>query len=366
MITNKQLTPFSATHPGSLIADELSARTDMNQQELAHLLGVNKTFLNEIIKGKRPVTADTALLLETALGISADFWLRFQAQYDLDLARIKEKNIQKIKHIEIWEVVKNYIPHRILRKQGYLVEDIKTNIEKVFDIFSVNNVDEFIGKFAKNKLQLSPLYRKSEKLTADEKNLITWSSIAEYKAKNKKTKKFVSGDREKLIKELNEVFYMNDNVLEKIDIVLSNYGVKLLIVEKLSKTPVDGYSFWSDENPAIALTCRHKRIDNLAFTLMHELGHVYLHLSDNKEAVFLDVYENGTDHLEVSADKFARENLIPQENWAVFKQNKFPAKDKIIFEFADKFKINPAIVHGRMCYESKNYKLITSIDKKLN
>lgn len=86
----KDLIPYKATHPGVLIAAELDVREDIDQEDLAHLLGVKSSFLNEIIKGKRPVTVDTALLLEKALEIPADFWLRFQAQYDADVARIKE------------------------------------------------------------------------------------------------------------------------------------------------------------------------------------------------------------------------------------------------------------------------------------
>ena len=68
--------PKIATHPGVLIADELDARENINQKELAHLLNVKSSFLNEIIKGKRPITPDTAILLEKALDISAEFWLK--------------------------------------------------------------------------------------------------------------------------------------------------------------------------------------------------------------------------------------------------------------------------------------------------
>ena len=75
------LIPFEATHPGTLIKDELAVCDDITQKDLAILLGVKPSFLNEIIKGKRPVTADIAILLEKALGISADYWMRFQSQF---------------------------------------------------------------------------------------------------------------------------------------------------------------------------------------------------------------------------------------------------------------------------------------------
>lgn len=95
MVTNT-IIPFKATHPGTLIKDELEIRDDITQKDLVMVLGVKPSFLNEIIKGKRPITADIAILLEKALGIPADYWMKFQSQYEIDLTKIKEKNINKI------------------------------------------------------------------------------------------------------------------------------------------------------------------------------------------------------------------------------------------------------------------------------
>jgi len=58
---------------------------------LAKELGVKASFLNEIIKGKRPVTADVAILLENIIEIPADYWMKFQSQFEIDKARIKEQ-----------------------------------------------------------------------------------------------------------------------------------------------------------------------------------------------------------------------------------------------------------------------------------
>ncbi len=102
----KEIIPFEATHPGVLIQDELTAR-GMTQKELAKVMGLNPTFLNEIIKAKRPVTADIAILLEEIFEIPADYWLRFQYQYEIDKARIKEKNIKRLKNIEKWKLAKS-------------------------------------------------------------------------------------------------------------------------------------------------------------------------------------------------------------------------------------------------------------------
>lgn len=355
--------PKIATHPGVLIADELDARENINQKELAHLLNVKSSFLNEIIKGKRPITPDTAILLEKALDISAEFWLKFQNQYDLDTARIKDKNILKVQNIELWNIIKDYVPVNAFKKLGHLSDDIEKNIQKIFEIFKVLSVDDLITQFAKRKFSL---YRKSPKLTIDEKNLFSWSALAEYEASLVKVNPFDNEKSNQLIRELNTCFLKNKEVIENVKSILKKYGIKLLILEKFEKTPVDGYSFWSEDNPAIVLSFRHKRIDNLAFTLFHELGHIYLHLSHDKDLKFLDIDDKERTVFENEADVFSRNNLIEKGIWEEIKKHKFPLKDDLIMDLADNYKIHQAIIFGRMCFENKNYKVFTKIDKTVN
>ena len=358
----QDIIPKKATHPGVLIADELDSREDLNQKELAHLLDVKVSFLNEIIKGKRPITADTALLLEKALGIPADFWLKFQSQYDLDTARIKEKNISKVQNIEIWSIIKNYVPVSVFKKLGYLTDDIEKNIRKIFEIFKVESVDDFINQFAVRKFSF---YRKSQKLTIDEKNLFSWSALAEYEASLLEVNVFNKENQKELIEELNKCFFENKNLLENVKTILHNYGIKLIVLEKFNKTPVDGYSFWSENNPTIVLSMRYKRLDNLAFTLFHELGHVFLHLSENKDFKFLDIDDKENTVYENEADHFARTQLISESIWKKIGAIKFPCEDKLILKVAKEYHIHPAIIFGRMCYEHNNYKVFTKIEREI-
>lgn len=85
MIANN-LTPFEPTHPGELIKDELEARS-ITQAHLASQIGVKPSFLNEIIKGKRAINTEMALLLEAAMGIPADLWLSLQNAYNMQVAK---------------------------------------------------------------------------------------------------------------------------------------------------------------------------------------------------------------------------------------------------------------------------------------
>ena len=71
------------THPGEMLFEEFVKPLDLTQTELARRLGVSYPRLNEIIKCRRSVTPDTALRLSRVLGMSADFWLGLQQDWDL-------------------------------------------------------------------------------------------------------------------------------------------------------------------------------------------------------------------------------------------------------------------------------------------
>lgn len=80
----------AAFPPGDYIAEELAER-GMSQRELARAMGRPYQVVNEIVRGRKTLTADTALDLEQAWGISADTWLNLQKAYDLTLARRRRK-----------------------------------------------------------------------------------------------------------------------------------------------------------------------------------------------------------------------------------------------------------------------------------
>lgn len=71
------------THPGEMLLEEFLKPLGVTQSELAHRLGVSFPRLNEIIRGKRAMTPDTALRLARVLGMSAEFWLGLQLDWDL-------------------------------------------------------------------------------------------------------------------------------------------------------------------------------------------------------------------------------------------------------------------------------------------
>ena len=82
-------------HPGETIKEDVLKPLNVSVNQLARALAVDATRLNEIVRGRRGITADTALRLARYLGTSAEFWIGLQADYDLRVARQ-----QKLKDIE--------------------------------------------------------------------------------------------------------------------------------------------------------------------------------------------------------------------------------------------------------------------------
>ena len=83
-MTGEKLTPI---HPGDVLLEEFLNPMGISQNRLALCLRVPVTRINDIVRGRRAVSADTALRLARFFGTSAEFWLNLQASYDLDVAR---------------------------------------------------------------------------------------------------------------------------------------------------------------------------------------------------------------------------------------------------------------------------------------
>lgn len=77
---------LSPIHPGEVLLEEFIKPMTLSQNRLAIDIGVDTRRINEIVLGKRAVTADTALRLSRFFGNSPQFWMGLQAQYDLDVA----------------------------------------------------------------------------------------------------------------------------------------------------------------------------------------------------------------------------------------------------------------------------------------
>jgi antitoxin HigA-1 len=81
------MSDFAPTHPGEILLTEFLEPMGISQYRIAKAIDVPPRRINEIVHGKRAISADTGLRLSRALGLSDMFWINMQANYDAEIAR---------------------------------------------------------------------------------------------------------------------------------------------------------------------------------------------------------------------------------------------------------------------------------------
>jgi HTH-type transcriptional regulator/antitoxin HigA len=143
---------------------------------------------------------------------------------------------------------------------------------------------------------------------------------------------------------------------------LSNVGIVLVIEPHLPGTLLDGAAMRTADNiTAIGMTLRHDRLDNFWFTLLHEIGHLVLHIGAGKFASIFDDTESPAEtEFEKEADYFAQEALLSTKNWHA-SLSRFSRTEKSVLADARKFGIGPSIIAGRIRREAGDYTILKTL-----
>lgn len=363
-INIERLTPVFAIHPGEVLKDELESR-EIKQKDFAELTGLLPSQLNEILNGKRGINADYALVIGKALGMDPVIWLKLQNNYELDKAKLNDKTRKRLDAIGQWQMVQPYIPELYFKKQGYLKGDPLDDLDMIKQIYRVEHLDKIPA--ALNRPAYAR-YRKSPTATVDQINLFGWANLVIHKAESIQVASFNKDSQFFVIEKVKDIFFKNQRTVQKLHSFLHEYGIKMVILEQPEKCAVDGFAFWSDGNPAIGLSMRFQRIDYLAFTVFHELGHVYKHLINSNTAEFLDIdTEKAIDKSkeEQEANDFAKDSLINPISWETYFSSPTKLQELEMLKLARKERIHPAIVKGRLSHETGNYRIRTRFENTI-
>ena len=161
------------------------------------------------------------------------------------------------------------------------------------------------------------------------------------------------------VAELVRLSTSEDGASRAIDFCRSK-GVAVVVEPQIKGLRLDGAAFLYGETPVIGLTIRNDRIDNFWYTLLHEIGHVFLHYSSGLAAGFFDddLELAEGDELEKEADQFASSMFVPPERW---RQStvRITRSAASVEQFAKQIGIYPAIVFGRLRKERNDYSLFS-------
>lgn len=355
---SNRLVPARAIHPGEILREELQER-GIKQKDFAQSIGVQATHLNEFIKGKRNLNEDLAMKLESQLGIPYKTWMNLHNGYMYECKALDEKRTEEQYALQFENACANIFNIQALYKRLELMmlscsERVKRLKELFsFDLLSSNEL----------RMQVAGMYKHSEKVQMDEKNMLTWLILN--KLEISRIQPLDNYRKENAMKAAEDIALMaNERTLttESIKDCLNRYGISYIRVDKLDKTPIDAYSTFSGDMPVITVTYRYNDMDKLAFDILHELCHIDRHFSEgNKAFISIEGVEYSNDPREKEANEFARQMLIPDDTWETILKvgctSLSPYKIvKTIATEAERCGISPSIAISRYKHDANWYR----------
>ena len=343
---SEKLRPFRPIKPGEILKEELEAR-GWTQSDLAEVLDRPIQAVNEIISGKKAIVPATAVELSRAFGSSPEFWLNLEAAYRLDLLHHEGENNEEIaRRAKLYSLA----PIKEIAKRGWIskTSDLGIIEAETLQLLEIESVED--------RPTLALAARRSDPYGEYSPAQIAWACRARQIARQQKAKPF---DRRRFNAQAPKLpeLSVEDGGIEQVVKALADVGVRLVVVDHLPQTYIDGAAFWLNaKSPVVAMSLRYDRIDYFWFTLMHELAHIKRngkhmgHLDDNLVGPSAQAREDKPAE-EQEADDQACEWLLPQDEVDAFVAETKPYFSKAaIVAFADNMGVHPGIVVGRLQY----------------
>lgn len=339
-----QYLPDSVTPPGLTLQETIEA-LGMSQADLADRTGRSKKMINEIIKGKAPITPKMSIELERVLGTPSSFWNNRERNYREGLARIEEQERLK-KHVKWLDSfpVNNMVKWEWIEKYDDKVQQLQ-ELLKYFAIASPEQWPKITSA-----LNEKVAFRKSKAFKTDNNSLIAWLRRGEIEAGNYYCNSFNKEEFQSALQEIRSLTIEPPKVFqEKIIKICSGCGVAVVFTPELPKTRVSGATRWlSADKALIQLSLRYKSDDHLWFSFFHEAGHIIKH---GKKEIFIEgASMDMLETKEEGANRFASDFLIPRTKYSKFIKDTPFSRSKIK-DFASSIGIAPGIIVGRLQHD---------------
>lgn len=341
---NETRTPAEVFPPGEFLADELAAR-GWSQTDLAHILGRDVNLVNDIIRGKRGITPETAQGLADAMGTSARYWLNLDAIYRLSQIERSDTVSRRARLFEI-------APVKEMIKRQWIEDSDEIEVLE-------NSVTEFLGiDSIEDEVDFTHAARKSTFYDEPPSSAqFAWLRRARKLALAVDARPFSSSNVTRLVEQLRLLMESPEEV-RHVPRVLADFGVRILLLEHLAQTKIDGATFWLNHgSPVIVLSLRYDRIDHFWHTLMHEVAHVRYGdgLEDDRALLDIEMVADKTPltivrpDYEERADVFATNAIIPTVELEDFIRRVRPLYSGVRIQgFAKRMGVHAGIVVGQL------------------
>jgi len=325
----------------------------LKQQDLVPYMG-SRGKVSEVLNRKRPLTLSMMRGLHRGLGIPAEVLLQESgAEFPKSMPDVK------------WD----RFPITEMTKRGWLPK-IKGAMERAEEHIRSFMEKAGLNDFPQFQLRQGVQGRMNDK--TDPYAVFAWclrlAVLAnEYPLETSFNKKRLT---QSALRDIVRLSYFKNGPLLARE-YLNKQGIYFFVVPHLPKTYMDGGAMLLPDGRAIiGLTLRYDREDNFWFCLLHELAHLARHLSPDRQFIIDDLdrrkqAHSQPDDMEKEADRIAQDALIPKKYKHELDTEKIPPKEKAL-ALADKLKISPAIIAGRVRFLHNNYRVMNDLVGKGN
>jgi HTH-type transcriptional regulator/antitoxin HigA len=338
--------------PGQLIRHLLEER-GWTQKVLAVVLNIPEPAINMLIAGKRDLTAEMALALGGVFGVPPEQLMALQTAHKLYLAR---------------EVVQvdPALPRRAnLFSALPISEMIKRRWIDADDVKQVDRVEAGLARFfGVESTEELPILQHAAKKTDVGGPVppaqLAWLFRVKHLSREMLVGRYSPDSCRDAIKALSGLLSAPE-AARHVPRILSEAGIRFVLVESLPKAKIDGVCLWLGETaPVIGMSLRHDRVDNFWFVLRHELEHVLRQHGRIEPVVDTDIEAAGADVPEEErlANEAASAFCVPRKELDSFIARKQPFfAERDILGFAARLNLHPGLVAGQLRYRLKRWDL---------
>jgi addiction module HigA family antidote len=342
-----QFKPDYTQHPGTYLEEVLDQR-QIRKTDFAARCGRPAKTISEIIAGKAQIIPDTALQFERVLDVRASLWLQLEADYQLSLARVRDR--EELAQGKGWALK---FPINEMRRRGYIgdIKDDSDLVAKLLDFFGVSSVGAWEGYWMSRVT--AARFKNAGRSRYDRYALAAWLRRGDQEAAQINCEAFNDVKLKECLPRIRALTLRTWPKQELLSI-LSSCGVSISFVPDLHNLNLRGAAYWASKDKAVViLSDRLKREHKFWFALFHELMHILLH---SKKALFIDF----TDHSkaediseeEREADEGAANFLIAPAMMREFQRrhgsraNSY--SESVIRSYAKEIGVSPALLLARL------------------
>lgn len=329
--------PVDVQRAGVHLAAEIEGH-HWSQAEFAEILGRPVQFVSEIIAGKKEITRESAAQIAAALDTSVELWLDLQNRYWLWRQEQDAGQNEQLDAVRRRARLNKIAPISLLRKRGAIegetLDEIEREVMELFELPSLDDEPSFATAARRTNI--------TEPLTQTQ---LAWLAWARKRARPLSAADFNPQSLEQLAATLTRRIKSSGDFAAVQDLA-ANVGVRLVFVEALPSSKINGASFLLDDDeakPVIALSGRGRRLDIVLFTLLHEIAHI-INGDIRPDAILVD---EGADHTLGDED---RANLLAQQ-WATpggLSRPPSPLRQTWIEAEADRLGVHPLVIIGQL------------------